>query len=276
MEAIKMASKDNLAFSKRGAGTPIVFAHGTPTYSGEYEQVANQIGHANQSILIDHLGFGDSPKPIDGDYSISAHRIRFRETLLQRNIKKFHLVVHDFGGVIALPLLTDSNFEVLSLTIINSWYWPLIETEPQMKSQKILLDLGIFPFLYKHLNFSPKVLLKLAWGSHSPLTKERHQHYISKFPTKDDRQGPLGFLIALFDFKNQVWLEADQLSRIKTPVQIVWGEADQLVSTRNLEKWEGIFPKAKVVKLKNVGHFVADEAPEILAKELLEFFNGML
>jgi haloalkane dehalogenase len=145
-----MVSKDNLAFSNHGAGTPVVFAHGTPTYSGEYEQVANQIGHAHQSIFIDHLGFGDSPKPSDGDYSISAHRIRFRATLLQKSIKKFHLVVHDFGGVIALPLVTDSEFDVLSLTIINSWYWPLIETEPQMNSQKLLLDSGILPFLYKY------------------------------------------------------------------------------------------------------------------------------
>ncbi|MFN7728289.1 MAG: alpha/beta fold hydrolase [Bdellovibrio sp.] len=268
-----MDANVELKFSRRGAGAPVVFAHGTPTYSGEYEQVANQIENSNQSILIDHLGFGDSPKPIDGDYSISAHRIRFRQTLRQKGIKKFHLVVHDFGGVIALPLLTESDSEVLSLTIINSWYWPLIETEPQMKSQKILLDSGIFPFLYKYFNFSPKVLLKLAWGSHSPLTKERHRHYISKFPTKDDRHGPIGFLKALFDFKNSVWLEADQLSKIKTPVQIIWGEADKLLSTRNLERWEAIFPKAKVVRFKNVGHFVGDEAPELLAKELIDFFR---
>ena len=270
-----MNSKAKLKISSRGAGTPVVFAHGTPTYSGEYEQVANQIKHVNQSILIDHLGFGDSPKPVDGDYSISAHRLRFRETLLKNGIQKFHLVVHDFGGVIALPLVTDSSFEVLSLTIINSWYWPLVETEPQIKSQKILMDSGIFPFLYKYLNFSPKVLLKLAWGSHAPLTKDRHQHYISKFPTKDDRQGPIGFLKALFDFKNSVWLEADQLAKIKTPVQIIWGEADKLVSIRNLERWEAIFPKVKVVRLKNVGHFVGDEAPELLAKELINFFKDI-
>jgi pimeloyl-ACP methyl ester carboxylesterase len=274
-EEIKMASIDSLAFANRGTGTLVVFVHGTPTYSGEFDQVANQIGHTHQSILIDHLGFGDSPKPIDGDYSISAHRIRFRETLAQRNIKKFHLVVHDFGGVIALPLVTDPDFEILSLSIINSWYWPLIETEPQMKSQKILFDLGIFTFLYKYLNFSPKVLLKLAWGSHSPLTKERHAHFISKFPTKDDRHGLIGLLKALFDFKDSVWLEADQLAKVKTPVQIVWGEADKLVSTRNLEKWEAIFPNAKIVKLKNVGHFVAEEAPDLLAKELLGFFKGI-
>jgi len=268
-----MAKVNQLKCSVRGQGASVVFAHGTPTYSGEYASVAEQIGHAYQSVLIDHLGFGDSPKPVDGDYSILAHRKRFRECLLEKGINKFHLVVHDFGGVIALPLVTDPDFEVLSLTVVNSWYWPLIETEPQMRVQKILLDWGIFPFLYKYLNFSPKVLLKLAWGTYAPLTKERHNHYISKFPTKNDRQGPAGFLRMLFDFENSVWQEAGLLSEIQIPVQIIWGEADKLVSTRNLQRWESLFPKAKVVRFSKVGHFVADEAPDLLAQELLAFFK---
>ncbi len=270
-----MTNKSSVEIFIQGHGESVVFAHGTPTCSEEYSKVVSLIKNRYQCVLIDHLGFGASAKPFDGDYSISAHRKRFREALLSREVKKFHLVVHDFGGVIALPLIADKEFEVLSLTIINSWYWPLIETEPQMKSQKLLVDWGVLPFLYKYLNFSPLVLLKLGWGKHSALTKSRHDYYLSRFPTQDERQGPIGFLRALFDFKNSVWGESDGLTQIQIPVLLVWGVADKLVSIRNLERWIKIFPKAQVVKLKDVGHFVADEAPELFSEELLKFLSAV-
>jgi pimeloyl-ACP methyl ester carboxylesterase len=185
------------------------------------------------------------------------------------------LVVHDFGGVIALPVLFDAEFEVLSLTVLNSWYWPLIETEPQLKNQKLLVTTGVLPFLYRYFNFSPKFLLKLAWGTHSPLSKERHEHFISKFPTKAERSGAVGFLYALFDFDHPSWNETEKLKEIAIPVQFVWGTSDKLISTRNLNRWEQVFPAAKIVRLENVGHFVADEAPDILAVELLSFFKNI-
>jgi haloalkane dehalogenase len=251
----------------------VVFSHGTPTYSGEYDNVVKRLESSYHFFLIDHLGFGKSPKPSQADYSIEAHQERFRATLIENKIKSFHLVVHDFGGVIALPLLFDPDFEVLSLTILNSWYWSLVETEPQMKAQRAFVNLGILPFLYRYFNFSPKVLLKMAWGSHSPLTQERYDHYIGMFPTQRERSGTVGFLKALFDFENSVWKKTETLKNIKIPVQIIWGKADKLISTRNLERWKQIFPDAKITALEDVGHFVAEEAPQVFADELDSFLR---
>ena len=268
-----MKQSAQLKFESKGNGQNVVFSHGTPTYSGEYENVVKRLESRYCFLLIDHLGFGKSPKPSDADYSIEAHQQRFKVTLMENRVKSFHLVVHDFGGVIALPLLFDPDFEVLSLTILNSWYWPLVETEPQMRVQKTLVSVGILPFLYRYFNFSPKVLLKMAWGSHSPLTKERHAHYIGMFPTQNERSGTIGFLKALFDFENSVWKKTEILKKSNIPVQIIWGKADKLISMRNLERWKQIFPDAKVVALENVGHFVADESPAIVADELVSFLR---
>lgn len=268
-----MHQSTKLHFEANGSGQNVVFSHGTPTHSGEYESVVKAMNSQYRFHLIDHLGFGNSPKPTHADYSIQAHQQRFRASLIENEVKSFHLVVHDFGGVIALPLRLDPEFEILSLTILNSWYWPLIETEPQMKLQKIFVNLGLLPFLYRHFNFSPKFLLKMAWGSHSPLTKERHDHYIGMFPTKYERSGTIGFLKALFDFENLIWKQTATLNSVKLPVQIIWGKADKLISTSNLERWKQIFPEAKVVAPENVGHFVAEEAPKIVANELDSFFK---
>ncbi len=264
-----------LYFESKGEGQNVVISHGTPTYSGEYEGLVTRLESRYRFLLIDHLGFGKSPKPSQGDYSIEAHQQRFKSTLIENKIRTFHLLVHDFGGVIALPLLNDPDFEILSLTILNSWYWPLVQTEPQMRFQKIFVRLGILTFLYRHMNFSPAVLLKIAWGTHSRLTEDRHKHYIRMFPTKSERSGLIGFLKILFEFDHSVWKKCESLSRVCSPVQIIWGKADKLISIRNLIRWKQIFPKAKVVGLENVGHFVADEAPETVANELDSFLRGI-
>jgi pimeloyl-ACP methyl ester carboxylesterase len=267
-----MSDAQHLGIKIEGHGPCVVFSHGTPTYSGEFAEVASMLAKSFRSVLIDHLGFGQSPKPKNGDYSLQAHQMRFKQALAENKIKTFHLVVHDFGGVIALPLLKDKDFEILSLTILNSWYWPLSETEPQMKHQKLLVSSGILPALYRYLNFSPRVLIKMAWGSQRPLTKELHIHFMSRFPSPDERSGPIGFLRALFDFENPAWHRSDDLKGVSIPVQIVWGMADKLVSRRNLKRWQQIFPSATVSELPNVGHFVAAEAHELLGPLLETHF----
>lgn len=268
-------NQSQLKFETKGRGQHIVFSHGTPTYSGEYESVVAKLQDQYCCVLIDHLGFGNSPQPRDGNYAIEAHQQRFKEALVSNDIQSFHLVVHDFGAAIALPLLFDSDFKILSLTILNSWYWPLIETEPQMRSQKLLVQIGILPFLYRYFNLSAKVLLKMAWGTHRPLTQSRHEHYISKFPTPNERSGTIAFLKVLFDFDHSVWKKTDSLKTIKVPTQLIWGKADKLISTRNLVKWKSLLPQAKVTLIEEAGHFVAEEAPQIVADELCSFLERL-
>ena len=74
-----------------------------------------------------------------------------------------------------------------------------------------------------------------------------------------------------YNFKTSVWLRANQLSKVDSPIQILCGEADKLVSTRNLEKWKSIFLTVKVVRFRNVAQFFADEALEFLTLQLAEF-----
>jgi pimeloyl-ACP methyl ester carboxylesterase len=265
---------DQLAIREVGRGETVVFVHGTPTCSYEYRQVFNFLSEKYHCFAVDHLGFGNSPKPRDGNYALQAHQDRLKIMLKKRGIKRFHLVVHDFGGVVGLPLLWDSQFEVQSLTLLNTWAWPLVETEPQMKHQKWAVKLGLFDLLYRRFNFSPRVLLKMAWGQRTPLDPKLHEFYINQFPTVDDRSGPLAFLHALFDSKNPAWQMRADVLRIQQPVMIIWGTADKLISRRNLQRWREWLPQAKVYELDDVGHFVAEEAPQSLADHLDVFIRS--
>lgn len=252
----------------------IVFVHGTPTSSSEYQQVIDELSKDYRCLALDHLGFGLSDKSQDGDYTISAHQKRLEAWLQHLQLKEIHLLVHDFGGVIGLPLLQKSDLRIKSVTLVNTWLWPLNETEPQMQSQRSLVTSGVFPFLYRHFNFSAKVLLKMAWGKRRPLTPERHKFYRNQFPNRKSREGTVGFLKALFDFTNTCWQQEAVLEILKSkPVQIIWGEADKLISSRNLQKWQELLPQSTAYKLHDVGHFVAEEAPEEIVEKLKQFIE---
>ncbi|MFN7877179.1 MAG: alpha/beta fold hydrolase [Pirellula sp.] len=262
-----------VAYRDEGYGETIVFVHGTPTSSQEYVGLFSRLKDTYRCLALDHLGFGCSDKPKDADYSIESHTSRLRSLLSQLSIGSFHLVVHDFGGIIGLPLASDETLSIRSLTIMNSWAWPLIETEPQMRSQLWLLRSKLMDWLYLYMNFSPKVLLKMAWGTHRPLTKEKHRAYQAPFGSPKERYGALAFKNTLLNFELPCW-NNNGLARLSSlPVLLAWGMKDALVSPRNLDRWIDSLPSARVVKFERVGHFVADEGEELLASELRIFLN---
>jgi haloalkane dehalogenase len=262
-----------LAYRDEGHGETIVFVHGTPTSSLEYVGLIDRLKDTYRCLAMDHLGFGGSDKPKDADYSIESHSSRLRALLSHLSIKSFHLVVHDFGGVIGLPLALDQTFSIRSLTIINSWAWPLIESEPQMRSQLWILRSSMMNWLYLNMNFSPKVLLKMAWGKHSPLTKQKHKAYQGAFRSPGERYGLLSFKNTLLDFDLPCWHRKDLPNLASLPIFLAWGMSDALISSRNLDRWTKMFPNARVSRFEKVGHFVADEGEELLAPELRDFLQ---
>src|SRR4051812_31789562 len=46
-----------------GAGDPIVFVHGTPTWSFDFRHLIAALSAQHRCIAVDHLGFGLSDRP---------------------------------------------------------------------------------------------------------------------------------------------------------------------------------------------------------------------
>lgn len=263
-----------LTYQDMGEGEVIVIVHGTPSSSEEFSQVATELARSYRVILPDHLGFGRSEKPFDGDYSLKSHTNRLEALLTHLNIDHFHLVVHDFGGAIALPIAVKFPDRVLSLSLINTWAWPLENSEPMFRFQKPLMKSPLMRWMYLNLNFSARVLVKSAWGMHRPLNKEKHQRYMQAFPTRQDRMGTWRFAEALCDASESSWNLDLSILRAK-PAQVIWGMADKLLSPRTFDYWKNLFPDAHRVTLGKVGHFVADEAPEKLTPVLKNFYESI-
>ena len=56
--------------------------------------------------------------------------------------------------------------------------------------------------------------------------------------------------------------------------RVIWGEKDPAFRPRELVRWIERFPEAKVVRLPDVGHFIAEEVPDRLADEVEQFIQS--
>jgi pimeloyl-ACP methyl ester carboxylesterase len=90
-----------LAYRDRGQGEPVVFVHGTPSYSYEWREVVPHVENAGYRVITyDLLGYGDSERPLDRDTSVGGQTELLIKLLEELGLGQPSLITHDIGGAI--------------------------------------------------------------------------------------------------------------------------------------------------------------------------------
>lgn len=248
-----------LHYIEEGSGRPIIFVHGTPTWSFLYRHLVADLAQDYRCIALDHLGFGLSDKPASGAYHPRDHSRRLAAFIDHLQLRDVILVVHDFGGPIGLSYAVKHSENIAGLVIFNTWMWSEAEDPSVVKLSRFVAG-PIGRFLYKWLNFSPRVLLKMGFSDKKKLTRAIHAHYLRPFSKPSERFGPwtLGCELAS-TWYDEIWERRAQLSEI--PTMLVWGMEDPTFKERHLQRLEEVFHNGESLRLDDVGHFPQEEAP---------------
>jgi haloalkane dehalogenase len=242
-----------------GRGPPVLLVHGTPSWSFEFRGVIGALRDRHRCLAPDHLGFGLSDRP--EDLGLAAHADDLARFVEHLDLGGLHLVVHDFGGPIALPLLETHPARIARVTILNSWFWPFEDADPAFAKQKKWIDTWMMRLLYLRANVSARTMVKLAWGTRAPLDASHHAQYRKMFPTTESRRSTWALAQAVVRSNAYYAAHAGVLDRLRElPVQLVWGSADRFINERHLARWRELLPAARAIELAGVGHFVSDEA----------------
>jgi pimeloyl-ACP methyl ester carboxylesterase len=65
----------------------------------------------------------------------------------------------------------------------------------------------------------------------------------------------------------------DELSRIKAPTLVLWGDRDMAPPEAG-QAAAGVIPNGQFVRMEGGGHFPQIEAPELMAKTIIDFLQG--
>jgi haloalkane dehalogenase len=253
-----------------GIGAPMVLVHGTPTWSFEWRHVIAGLAGHGRTLALDHLGLGLSERPAAAGYRPEDHARRFA-AWLGRVVpaESIHLVVHDFGGPIALDWALRHVDRLRSVTVLNSWMWSF-DDDRAMRRRARLSGSALGRFLYRRLNASLRLIMPSAYGDRRKLTPDIHRQYLSVFPDAESRERVLfalaRSLLGSSDFFEALWQRRDRLARV--PIELVWGMRDAAFPPYVLQRWQRAMPHAHTTAIAGAGHWPHEEEPAAVVEAL--------
>lgn len=254
-----------------GKGDPIVFIHGNPSWSFQFRNVIKKLSKTNRCIAPDMIGFGLSDKPRDFSYLPKDHARMIDDFLESLDINNITIVVGDWGGPIGLSYAINHPERIRNLVITNTWLWS-VKNDWYYQAFSKFVGGPIGKMLINSRNFFARDIVKMASGKKP--SKEVHKHYLKPLEKKKERKGSWVFpgqVVGSWKWLDSLWEKREVLKEKKTI--FVWGMKDIAFREKELKRWMETFPEANVKRFEKVGHFVAEENPEGLIREMRSAFK---
>lgn len=106
---------------EEGSGQAVVCVHGVPTSSFLYRRVLAELARRRlRGVAFDLPGLGLADRPPDYDYTWSGLGGFCAAAVDALGLERFHLVVHDIGGPVALEFAAAAPERIRSLTLLNT------------------------------------------------------------------------------------------------------------------------------------------------------------
>jgi pimeloyl-ACP methyl ester carboxylesterase len=246
------------------AARTIVFVHGFGDSGLSWTFMARMF--RDYRVLIpDLLGFGDSARPADGDYSYKAQAGRVLAIMKSLNIEHAHFVGNSMGGGVAAEVALLQPAAVDSLTLMDAagvHYRPTALDRELLNGHNLLLvnKPEDFVNLIDFVTFT------------RPLMTQPIIDFLSERAVKDNALHQKIFREVLFPDIDFLLLD---LGNIKTPTLILWGEQDRVLSPENAKVFNKYIPGSQIVTLPDVGHTPMIEAPEKSGMAVRQFIDGI-
>lgn len=260
-----------LRYVDEGAGPEIVCVHGNPTWSFYFRDLVRVLSPDHRVIAPDHLGMGRSETPAPGayPYDLRARIDDFGALLDHLGVgveRPATLIVHDWGGAIALSWAVRHPERVGRLVLLNTAAfpplsprlpWPLVPARLPVLGDLLVRGLNAF------------VLGTLVLGVRRVrLPAVARRAYLAPHPSWASRVAVLRFVrdIPLRAHQSSWGVLAEtgvQLERLAhLPALIVWGLRDPVLTPDYLTEWRRRLPDAEVHAIADAGHLVLEDAAE--------------
>jgi haloacetate dehalogenase len=262
-----------------GSGPPLLLLHGHPQTHVMWHRVAPLLARDFTVVAPDLRGYGDSSKPptTDDHAPYSKRAMAADQVALMRHFgfSEFSVAGHDRGGRVAYRLALDHPECVVKLAVLDIiptgeafrradmrfalgyWHWFFLAQPAPLPEQLIGANPDAYYFRDRR-PFAAEALADYLRVVHDPDTIHAM--------CEDYRAG------ATFDFALD---EADRgHHRVQSPLLALWAKRGPL------ERWYDVLAIwrewADDVRGRalDCGHYLAEEAPEATAAELLSFLSA--
>jgi haloalkane dehalogenase len=256
-------------FVDEGRGEAVAMVHGNPTWSFFFRRIIMALTPAYRAIAPDHIGCGLSDKPDDGqyDFRLKSRVADFAALMDHLQLDRVTLMVHDWGGMIALAWAVAHPERVSRLIITNTagFFPPGGKSIPlRLRFVRNLSALATPAVLYGNLfaraavHMAPRKQLSVTvkQGLLAPYDSPLHRLATLRFV----QDIPLVPGDDSFDIVDNVDRHLAMLSKI--PMLVLWGRHDFVFDMDYYNEWCRRFPNAEAHLFDDAGHYLFEDVPE--------------
>ncbi len=264
----------------QGTGDPVVMVHGNPTWSFYFRNLITALAPDYRCIAPDHMGCGLSDKP-DGtryDFRLGSRVADFTALMDRLALTRVTLVVHDWGGMIAMAWAVANPQRVSRIVVTNTaaFFPPGGKSIPlRLRLVRNLTALATPAVLYGNLfargavYMAPYKRLPTAVknGLLAPYNCPRHRlatlRFVQDIPLAPGDPG--------YDIVRRVDDQLRVLAHL--PMLILWGRHDFVFDLDYFRAWRRRFPQAEAHLFDDAGHYLIEDVPGRIEGLLRRFLD---
>ena len=274
-----------LHYVEQGKGPLILFLHGFPEFWYSWKDLLADFGRDHHAVAVDMRGYNLSSRPETVDaYRAPVIVEDIRALAVKLKAKKFVLVGHDWGGVIAWAFAAQHPEMLDRLIIINAPHPTVFSRElannPAQQKASGYFNLFNSPQAEQTLSQNNFAGMLGAFGS--SLNEEDRKMYLAAWNRPGGLTGGLNYYRAA-QLHSPAEAPAGRgaqppaiqpLTPITTPTLVIWGEKDTALLTGNLERLDQFVKPLTIERVPEGSHWVVHEKPEQVIQYMRAFLKA--
>jgi pimeloyl-ACP methyl ester carboxylesterase len=266
-----------IAYTEAGSSLnpPIIFVHGLTSHRGVWTRTIESLQDRFHCVALDLLGFGDSDKPGDGDYTIPKQAERVLKIADHFGFDKFVIIGHSMGGQISTYLAATLAPQRISKLVSVSGVVTGVLTRYVRAVNMQLVQIGRYvPQAYNLIGSM------CAWKWFANFAFRVWFLHPSAIPFDDwavDRKNAINPSNAISAFEAYRALRntnlTSSLTGITAPTLALHGIQDSTVPVSDARLIQQYAPTSKLVLFDQCGHFPMYEKFDEYIKPLQEFLE---
>jgi pimeloyl-ACP methyl ester carboxylesterase len=240
----------------------IVLLHGFACSQRWWDRVAPELSRRGLHVIrFDLLGHGRSEMPRDG-YEMSNQASLVADALRKLRVRRAVIAGHSMGGTVATALAEQEPRMVRKVAVLN--------TPPRdgFVESSLLRSSSTWPVIGELANrFAPDPMIKAGLDDAFADDVDVPDQFV------DDLGG---MTFSAYDKSNSEAHDSDddnstRIDESRVPLLVIFGTKDDIVEPKAADRWKKDVPRARVVKMRGVGHSPHWERPRQVAELLLDY-----
>ncbi len=263
-----------LHYVDEGAGQPLLFVHGNPTWSFYWRNLILPLRDRWRCIAVDHIGCGLSDKPQDYNYTLQQRIDDLVRLVEELDLTGATLVAHDWGGAIGLGTAQRLPSRFARIVLFNTGAFPPPFVPLRIAACRLPL---VGTLAVRGLNAFARAALTMAVEKPERMTADEQAGLLAPYDSWANRVAIDRFVKDIpFSPRHPTWqtlasIEAGLPALADRPIQLIWGMKDWCFRPECLDRFVELWPQAEVHRLADCGHYVVEDAHERIVP-LMEIF----